>query len=137
MIDTAPTILNYLGLATAGVGLSVFLYLVLTHLHNTCPYLTTKFRGTYSEQWEDILNYYLDNYTHVEIDTFNCILHVNNTSVKVWVGNFPYAYGNCEGGTYSFASKLRPSRRTIARLRAFELDLRETIVDQQAEALDA
>ena len=61
----------------------------------------------YSRQWDDKLNEMLDKENNVRvINEFRADVG----GIKVWIGNYPYAYGNPE------LVDIRPSRATIERL---------------------
>ena len=69
----------------------------------------------YSPRWDAFLNEAMDNADPKDLAIGSCILKVRG--VCVWIENYPYAYGT----PFDCGVIVRPSRRTILRLRDFVL----------------
>lgn len=84
---------------------------------------------SFSKYWDRDLNFLIDNASPkllrggLENDYYYIVF---NDKVKVWIKNYPYAYGRVSdyslfGGTIN----MRPSRLTILKLRKLENKLKE------------
>ncbi len=67
----------------------------------------------YSHKVDTLINELLDKFEPTEVGDHTCKLG----TTKVWITNYPYAYGEIHDLNYPELVDLRPSRLTMKRLR--------------------
>jgi len=99
--------------------LFILLYVVVgLTLGKTNPKFCIIFIYRYSKKWDQQLNLLLDKGTVVYQDNSTMQFKLDNQLERVWVENYPYGYGVSYG---SEKLRVRPSRKTITKLRKLQL----------------